>query len=91
MSKNKRNDLSTVDLHPWPIPVNSRALHIVKLVLGAGMIVILLTQVMPANLLGGMLNNLFTIILLLSWAGPARRMMRRYSSGRRNNPSAEEQ
>ncbi|MFD1848136.1 hypothetical protein [Arthrobacter flavus] len=91
MSNNKRNDSSTVDLHPWPIPVNSRVLHIAKLVLGAGMIVILLTQVMPVNLLGGMLNNLFTVILLLSWAGPARRMMRRYSAGGRNKPSAEEQ
>ncbi|MHA7141738.1 MULTISPECIES: hypothetical protein [unclassified Arthrobacter] len=91
MSKSKRNDSSTVDLHPWPVPVNSRALHIAKMVLGAGMIVLLLTQVMPVNLLGGMMNNFFTIILLLSWAGPARRMMRRYSSGGRNNPPAEEQ
>lgn len=91
MSTNNRDDSSTVDLHPWPIPVNSRALRIVKMVLGAGMIVILLTQVMPFNLLGGMMNNFFTILLLLSWAGPARRMMRRYSSGGRNNPSPDEQ
>ncbi|MBE0010897.1 hypothetical protein DXT87_14010 [Arthrobacter sp. AET 35A] len=65
-------------------------LNIAKAVIGAAMVLILIAQILPANLLGGMMNHFFTILLLLSWAGPARRMMRRYTSGGRNNQSPED-
>ena len=91
MTRDKRDDISTLDLHPWPIPVSVGVLRIVKMVLGASMILILITQVLPVNLLGGMMNHFFTILLLLSWAGPARRMMRRYSAGGRNPQGTDDQ
>lgn len=90
MDEKKRADSSTVDLHPWPLPVSTRVLNIAKAVIGAALILILITQILPVNLLGGMMNHFFTILLLLSWAGPARRMMRRYTSGGRNNQSTED-
>ena len=90
MEFSNRDDSPAVDYYAWPRPVNPRLLRIVKAVLGAAMVLVLLTQVVPANLLGGLSNHFFTILLLLSWAGPARRMMRRYTPGGRNSQTTDE-
>lgn len=90
MEFSDRDNSPAVDYFAWPRPVNPRLLKIVETVLGTALVLILLFQVVPANLLGGLSNHFFTILLLLSWAGPARRMMRRYTPGGRKPQTTDE-
>lgn len=81
MGIKNRQDSAGWDLHPWPRPLEPKVLRIVKSVLGGALVLILLFQALPPQLLRGLMDNLFTVLILLSWAGPARRMMRRSSPG----------
>jgi hypothetical protein len=78
----------------WPQPLSAQALKVIKTVLLGVLVITALVQIVPFQLLGGLANNLFTIILILSWVGPARRFLRRRMeerNGERNEgPAAEE-
>lgn len=78
----------------WPRPLSAQALKTVKTVLLGVLVVTALVQIVPFQTLGGLANHLFTILLILSWAGPARRFFRRpadEANGERNDgPAAED-
>lgn len=78
----------------WPRPLSAQALKAIKTVSLGVLVVTALVQIVPFQVLGGLANNLFTIILILSWAGPARRFFQRRAAERneeRNDgPAAEE-
>lgn len=60
----------------WPRPLSAQALKTIKTVLLSVLVVTALVQIVPFQMLGGLANHLFTILLILSWAGPARRFFR---------------
>lgn len=60
----------------WPRPLSAQALKTIKTVLLGVLVVTALVQIVPFQMLGGLANHLFTILLILSWAGPARRFFR---------------
>lgn len=67
----------------WPRPLSAQALKVIKTVLLGVLVITALVQIVPFQVLGGLANNLFTIILILSWAGPARRFFRRQAEERK--------
>lgn len=72
----------------WPRPLSEQALKAVKAVLLGTLVVIALVQIVPFQALGGLANHLFTVLLILSWIGPARRIFRRRTEDR--NPGEQE-
>lgn len=74
----------------WPRPLSAQALKVIKTVFLGVLVITALVQIVPFQVLGGLANNLFTIILILSWAGPARRFFRRRMEERNEGPAAEE-
>lgn len=93
MQRANRHEEVTATLE-WPKPLSAQALKAVKTVLLSVLVITALVQILPFQVLGGLANNLFTIILILSWTGPARRYFRRRAEERnreRNEgPAAEE-
>ena len=75
----------------WPRPLSPQALKGIKVVLFGVLVITALVQIVPFQVLGGLANNLFTIILILSWAGPARRFFRRRAEERNQGPAAPEE
>ncbi|GAB3535657.1 hypothetical protein GCM10027403_13780 [Arthrobacter tecti] len=73
-----RNDEPTAMIE-WPRPLSAEALKAIKVVLIGGLVITAVIQIVPFQLLGGLANNFFTILLVLSWIGPARRYFRRRS------------
>ena len=70
----------------WPRPLSAQALKLIKTVLLGVLVVTALVQIVPFQLLGGLTNHLFTVLLLLSWAGPARRFFRSRTGQRNGEP-----
>lgn len=92
MQRADRHDDGTAMIE-WPRPLSAQALKGIKTVLLGALVITALVQVVPFQVLGGLANHLFTILLILSWAGPARRFFRRRSEERtdeRNEGPAEE-
>lgn len=93
MQRAHRNEEVTAMVE-WPRPLSPQALKAIKTVTLGVLVVTALVHVVPFQVLGGLANNLFTIILILSWAGPARRFFQRRAEERneeRNDgPAAEE-
>ncbi|WP_323959675.1 hypothetical protein GC088_14265 [Arthrobacter sp. JZ12] len=88
---NSRNDASGSDvtaMFVWPRPLSPQALKAIKTLLLGALVIIALVQIVPFQVLGGMANHLFTVLLILSWVGPARRMFRRRTEDR--NPGEHE-
>ncbi|MDF9278779.1 hypothetical protein P4U43_13380 [Arthrobacter sp. EH-1B-1] len=81
MQRAHRHDELTAMIE-WPRPLSPQALKIIKNVLLGVLVVTALVQIIPFQVLGGLVNHLFTILLLLSWAGPARRFLRRRAAER---------
>ena len=81
MQRAHRHDDVTAMIE-WPRPLSSQALKVIKTVLLGVLVITALVQIVPFQVLGGLANNLFTIILILSWAGPARRFFRRRAEER---------
>ncbi|NJC23901.1 hypothetical protein BJ994_002977 [Arthrobacter pigmenti] len=71
-----RNDRLTATIE-WPRPLSAQALKAIKVLLLGGLVITAVIQIVPFQLLGGLANNFFTILLVLSWIGPARRYLRR--------------
>ncbi|WP_035776103.1 hypothetical protein [Arthrobacter sp. H5] len=78
MEPTRSDNMPAPDLFPWPRPVSPGVLKIGKKVLGIVMVLVVLAQLVPLQQIGGMMNHLFTIVLLLSWLGPARRYLSRF-------------
>lgn len=83
---------TATEIFEWPRPLSTQALKAVKAVLLGVLILTALVQIVPFQLLGGLANHVFTIILILSWVGPARRLLGRRAAERnareRNDGSA---
>ena len=68
--------------HLWPRPLSSGALRIAKALLGGALVLILLVQLLGTAGVGTLINNLFTVLFLLSLSGPARKLLRRRAGPR---------
>ncbi|GAB3551332.1 hypothetical protein GCM10027404_20260 [Arthrobacter tumbae] len=88
MQRAHRND-DVTPMIEWPRPLSPQALKIIKNVLLGALVVTALVQIIPFQVLGGLANHLFTILLLLSWAGPARRFLRRRAAERNGGRNEE--
>ncbi len=64
----------------WPRPLSEQALKLIRGVSLGALVIIGLLQVIPLQLIGGLANHFFTLFLILSWLGPARRFFRRRSA-----------
>ena len=89
MQRAQRHDEVTPTIE-WPRPLSAQALKTIKAVVLGVLVVTALVQIVPFQVLGGLANHLFTIILILSWAGPARRFFRRRAEEHNEGPAAEE-
>lgn len=93
MQRADRHDDGTAMIE-WPRPLTAQALKAIKSVLLGVLVITALVQIVPFQVLGGLANHLFTILLILSWAGPARRFFRRRmderTEGRNEGPATEE-
>lgn len=88
MQRAHRHDDVTAMIE-WPQPLSPQALKIIKNVLFGVLVVTALVQIIPFQVLGGLANHLFTVLLLLSWIGPARRFLRRRSAERNEGRNEE--
>lgn len=71
---------------PWPRPISAPALGLVKKLLLLVAALVVVNQFLPADGFNVMFNELFTLLLVMSWLGPAGRLLARYS--RRRHPEA---
>lgn len=82
-------DQSEPGFTPWPRPLSTQALGTVKKALLLVVVLVGAYQIVPVGNFGAAVSQAFTLLVILSWLGPAGRMLLQLSRSRRD-PRQEE-
>lgn len=87
-----RNTPTANELYQWPQPLSPTVLKVIKITVGLALVFTLLYQTLPPQGIGFLMNHLLTVLIFLSWAGPARRMLKRRAeqNGRADSDDGQE-